>query len=262
MLSNKRENFSAGGGLLNNVDATVVNARSGIFTYPSGQQTTAAFVSFQSEDGREEEAMYSVGNPLLIQPSANKKGFEPVDPRKDGKPAITKLPGGSNWSHFIEELEESDFDSEAANFDEDLTVLIGTKGHIVRINQKARDIKDDDGEPKKATKQGTILVFNKVTQSGGGLPKAGSSKKEETGPETELAEITRKAATLAVADLKAPLARKEFATACYNKVLSIDSNKKHLRAPVRQKILADDAFLNALVDEGVLEFDGENVIQA
>jgi len=134
------KNYIAGGGLLNDRDATVVSAKFVMFDYRGNmpQAVPALEVVFQTDDGEEFTEYFTVGDRNDWAPSPDGKKIQPVG-RATALKETTKVAIFLN-SIYTAGAPEAFFEE----LSEDITNLVGLKGHFVRIKTERRGAKDTE----------------------------------------------------------------------------------------------------------------------
>jgi hypothetical protein len=142
-----------GGGLLDDVDVKVVEARFAMFDYNGSQQPVPTIkLSLDVMDGSEPIQQYwSVGKSLDWIPSDDGKELVPI-----GK--ATQLVTTSNGMILLASLVNAGFPE--SKIDEDISVLEGMECHVNRVAAPKREGLNTNNEGKK--RDNTILTITKI----------------------------------------------------------------------------------------------------
>lgn len=151
--------FLEGGGLIDDIDARITEARFVIWDYngaPGARETLAAKLNLVDADGATHEQYYSAGDPKFFVPTNDGKEVESVGTRQ----ALTK---GSNLAELVQALANVGFDVSLLDAG-DISVIEGVNAHWNRVAQPERKgggIYKDEGESKRQGPR-TLLVPTKL----------------------------------------------------------------------------------------------------
>lgn len=164
-FSIKPSQFLHGGGLVDDVDATIKSAKWLIWDYNGkGKDTVALHVVYVDDEDKEHDAYYSAGDPKAFVP--NRK-----DPHQlDLIGQRTGLSDGSNFFQFITSLVNAGFPEDDIP-DNDVSFLEGLYVHIKREQQPER--KGISKDPND-TRDRTVLCISKVYESKAAAKKGGA----------------------------------------------------------------------------------------
>ena len=146
--------FSEGGGLLDDVNATVKKARFEIFDYQGkGNAVPSCRFDLQLEDGSEVSQNWSCGKATDWQPSEDGKTLVAIG-------RATSLNRQSNVALLLESIVNSGFPEDRIG--DDITIFEGMEAHFVRVPAPERK-----GLTKRTDAQGnvieqTVLVADKI----------------------------------------------------------------------------------------------------
>jgi len=156
-ISIRPDAFKHGGGLINDVDALIKQARWGYSDFNGkAPNTLVAHLTYEYEDADgaklEEEGLYSCG----------KKGSENFTPSKDGKTlqqvgGESQLSDGCNFFTFISSVVNAGYPTDQIE-GSDISFLDGLKVHLLREKQPERSgiAKREDG------RESTVLCISKI----------------------------------------------------------------------------------------------------
>lgn len=150
-VSLRPEDFGEGGGLLDDADVSITDARFILGDYGGTAAAKSPMCSIKMADaeGVEHEQFYSVGSADDFVPDDSGKGLDKVGK----KSAIIK---SSNFGSFMDSLVKAGFPSNKIEPD-DITCIVGTDIHVKRV---ARDTKG----LTNAKANMTVLLVDKVNK--------------------------------------------------------------------------------------------------
>lgn len=130
-ISFNPEHFSKGGGLADDFDGEITDARIDIFTYQGkGKPAVGLILDIKTDEGEELEQFYSIGDEQRWSPSSD--GSSVIG--NDGQQSINE---GCNAALFFAHLVDCGFPPDKLE-DDDVTVMEGLKGHFKRVPQPKR----------------------------------------------------------------------------------------------------------------------------
>jgi len=161
------ETFTEGGGLLDDVDATIKEANYEMFTYPNTSISAPALkVVLTDDDGQDHTQHYTCGDSKNMAPSGDGTKLIPLGKSKS-------LSKDSNPAMLMPSLLEAGFPTSSLN-GSDCTVLVGIKAHWLRkpVPKKKPNDKDrsvlcatevislpgEKGKAKKTTAKATAAA--------------------------------------------------------------------------------------------------------
>lgn len=232
-LSLKPKDAESGGGLLDDVDVTIVRSRFGLWDYNGAipKPIFALGVTFADEEGNKAEQWYSAGNTEFHIPSDDGKRAQAVGKEAKG------LHESTNAMLFLASMINSGFPEDKLS--DDVSVFEGTKVHVNRVPKPKSNFVGANAGGGKG--DGKILVVTKVyeaTAAATGGKKAAPKKAAE--------------APAAAGAAAAPVASGEVATKAADAVLNVlmakggSVPKSGLAAEVF-KLMAKDPDRNAVV---------------
>jgi len=149
VVSIKPSSFTDGGGLIDDVDATLTDIRYVMYDYDGkADEPVPVAKTVWDVDGEEQTVMYSVGGSGDFQPNDTGLALESLRSRSN----LTKT---SKYAMFIMSLIAAGF-PEPSMDDNDISCLNGTKVHLLR---KAVEYK---GISKKEGKDSNVLLVSKL----------------------------------------------------------------------------------------------------
>ena len=259
-FSIKPSAFLHGGGLIDDIDATIKSAKWVIWDYAgkSAKETVALHVEYQDDEDKVHDAYYSAGDPKAFVPDRK-------DPHKLTLiGSRTGLSDSTNFFQFISSLVNAGF-AEDEIPDNDVSFLEGMYVHVKREQQPER--KGIAKDPTD-TRDKTVLCIAKIYESK-------AAAKKGAGKSTSAAASGKANGAAAKTNGAAAAADDELSTAGQEIVLELLSEnggtlskmkltqlgfaklKGHEHQAELSKLIFKDEFLKA---DGVpWEFDGKNV---
>jgi hypothetical protein len=215
------DSYVEGGGLLNDVDATIKKARFTMFDY-NGKSPAASpclKMDLETSDGEDHEQYWSAGNARDWKPTKDGKGLESLK----GQSGLVK---SSNVAILFNSIIDAGFDG----LEDDVSVLDGLDCHWIRIPAPERPgLKKRQREDGREYEQ-TVLIVNNINSGGGGKKKGASSGDvEEKATEVLLAVLS---------DNPDGVEKKSIPTKAF-KLLKGEAMKNEII-----KVLFDDEFLS------------------
>lgn len=166
--------FTAGGGLVDDADLTVVRSRFTMTDY-GGKSDSGEVLVLQvklvDDEGTEFEQLYSAGTGFVPSETGdedeNGKTITPIGEK-------TAPAGGSNFAFFITALVNAGFPEDLLDGD-DISVLEGLKAHWNRVPQPKRTNLPTRGQQDNAREK-TILVCTNIISLPGETPAKAPAK--------------------------------------------------------------------------------------
>lgn len=192
-VSWKPADYAVGGGLIDDADLLVKEARVVNFTYPNTSVTTVALRLILTDDeDQDHEQMYTCGDPKNFSPSPDGLRMVPTG-------QVTALSNSTNAAQLFDNLVGAGFPVERMT--EEVTFIEGLYGHWRRIAQPKREgLANNRLDANKAREQ-TVLVCSEIKNlpwEASKRPKAGGAASATAAPRTRAAAAPR-AATPAAA---------------------------------------------------------------
>lgn len=167
-VSIRPSDFTKGGGLINDIDATVKESRWVIWDYngKSAKPGLSNHVIYVDDDGAEHDAYYSAGDPDAFVPSKDGKTLVKVG-KRDG------LSDSTNFFQYISSWINAGFPEDDID-GSDVSFMDGKKVHVLREAQPERKgIAKDPND----TREKTVLCISKIYDAKG---KATAAKRTAT----------------------------------------------------------------------------------
>jgi hypothetical protein len=229
-VSLRPADYAEGGGLLDDADVTISDARFIMGDYGGAAQNKSPMcrVMMADAEGQEHEQFLSVGSADDFQPDETGKGLDKVGK----KAALTK---SSNFGMFMDSLVTAGFPANKIEPD-DITSIVGTDVHVLRKAIERKGLKD--------AKAMTVLLVSKINK----LPW------EKAGAKTGTAKAGAKAEAPAneeldtqVTDIIMTVLAANEGTVTKSKLLGEASKLDEVKAAANKKDvikrLTDDSFL-------------------
>jgi hypothetical protein len=249
--------FAQGGGMIDDVDLTVKQARFVLWDYDGkvANPTLALKLDLEDDDGVVHEQYYSAGDP---------KHFVPSNDGTRAVPTGTKsaLSGSSNMFLLIASLTDSGFPEDQLS--DDVSVFDGLRGHFIRVPQPKRT--GLPTQPGADTRDKTVLVMNKLIAMPGATVKGKKAAGKPNGQggkaaapaasaaaTTDLDEKAQDVVMSVLADRDGSVAKKDIASAAFKAASDVDAKTKAQIA----KLVYTDEFLNA--DGRPWSYDGTTI---
>lgn len=152
----KPSDMSEGGGLLDDFDGTITEARTVMFDYQgSGPSTPSILLKIKTEDGEAIDQNWSVGKASDWQPSEDGKKLIPIG-------RATSLVASSNAGILMASIVNAGFPEDKIG--DDISVLEGLKAHFIRVPAPERKGIVQTPRADGKTFEKTILTVSRVLQ--------------------------------------------------------------------------------------------------
>lgn len=255
--------FAAGGGLVDDIIATITHSRFETYDYNGTVQNPvlALHITLEDEDGNTHEQYYAAGDLKYFVPSKDGARAEPVGQK-------TALSASSNAFLFISSVVDSGFDPEKLS--DDVSVFEGLRAHFIRVAQPKRDGLPNTGQ--QGGREKTILIMDRLEEA---APAKGAKGGAKAGAKAGAAKPATKATNAKAAAAPAAadgddddalvdivqtlilendgkLEKKKIAAAVFKAAKEAGNDAKVSAAMSKQAF--EDAFLGA--DGRPWEFDG------
>lgn len=249
-LSLRPSDAESGGGLLDDVNATVTISESVTYDYNGKSEPGPSYhVHLKADDGSEADQYYSAGKLERVVPSEDGKHFDPA-PGTSSK----GLNDSTNAFMFLSTLVEKGFPEDKLS---DLSSVAGLYAHFNRVPQKKRAGLENDGDKKK-----TILVVTKIINMPWEAKKGGVAGKStgKTAPAASNgnADVNDEAVAAVVEVLAANdgsfKGKTKLGMACFRALPSSNANRSKVL-----KLVPTDAFLKQENDFWVYDESDESV---
>ena len=246
------ETFVDGGGLIDDVDATINKARFDLYDYNGtvDPPVPALKLDLETEDGEEVEQYYSMGSAADWAPSKDGSQLEAI-----GK--ATAIRTTTNGGLLLKALLDAGFPAD--DLGDDITSLDGMVAHFVQIPQPARTGLKQRKRADGREFEKTILIVSEILTMPGekkkprGAPKSKAKGKAEA-EEPEEDDLSEKATEIimgVLAEVGEAIPKKKLVPLVFKaEELAGDPDKNGII-----KLIMDDDFMNA----GPWEFDGTEV---
>ena len=236
------DGFQHGGGLINDVDVTIKQARWVIWDYAGKSQknTLAAHITYVDEDKQENDAYYSAGDPESFQPG-KRDGGKTLD--KIGK--REQLSDSTNFFQFISSVVNAGYPEDMID-GSDITFLEGLKVHVLREAQPERKgIAKDPAD----TREKTVLCVSKIYNlpkgagagakgTGTGTTKAAAGKGNGAAVEGDLESNTVDAVLAALAEANGSLTKPRLSQALFKQLKGNPDSQKMITLSFKDDFLA------------------------
>ena len=247
------ESFVEGGGLLDDVDVTIKEARFIMFDYEgkSPVAVPALKITFDPGDGELVTQCWSMGKATDWQPSKDGKKLIPIG-------SATAIVKTSNGGIFVTSLINAGFPGDRLA-EGDISCLDGMEAHVIRTPAPERT--GIEGQKKPAT----ILIIDKIIalpgenkkKSGKATRSKGATKAAASGTgDNPAAEAAEKAITDLLILAEDGIDRADLITEVFKKVTETTKDGKLAKAAAQ--LAYSDDFLNAddrpwVVEDGVVK---------
>lgn len=151
MAGSLRPSEAKSGGLLDDADVTIKQARFVRYDYGGKAEKPALALAVEMVDAENQAHIeyYSAGDLKFFIPTADGKGYDTVGEK-------TVLYKSCNTIQFLESLVKAGFPE--SKLGDDIGVIDGLKVHVSRVPQKKRTFQDG----RKAKEDATILLVDKI----------------------------------------------------------------------------------------------------
>lgn len=238
------KNFSEGGGLLDDVNATVREARFELFDYQGKAAASPSLrMTLTLEDGSEASQNWSVGKVTDWQPSDDGKTLVAIG-------RATNLNRQSNGALLLESIVNSGFPEDKIG--DDITVFDGMEAHFVRVPAPERKGIAPRTDAQGNVRENTVLTIDKIIRlpwdkaAAKGAPKAAAkagpkgapAKAPAAAPAGDLAEVTTAMLMEILAENPEGVAKAQLPALIFKKAASHPQKAQIVQAAFKDEFLS------------------------